>query len=191
MLCGECPDGWARDDYPELCSRCPDDPVSAVTAAPLQHKRQIVVATALRGTLVRTTSCYSSPPLSACRHLLAHRMSNSDGSSQRRLHQDGPELRSSGDGGNGGCQGRNQAAHEHDPCLGARFVMRDAFVLVDSLSTAAARCWDPVAGSMCLARICSQDRQGAALLEAFQFCPALRVLLALPNGVCHLKLLSI
>lgn len=31
MLCGECPDGWARDDYPELCSRCPDDPVSAVT----------------------------------------------------------------------------------------------------------------------------------------------------------------
>ena len=46
MLCGECPDGWARDDYPELCSRCPDDPVSAVTAAPLQCTPQIIVATA-------------------------------------------------------------------------------------------------------------------------------------------------
>ena len=35
LLCGECPNNWARDGYPELCSRCPNNPASAVTAAPL------------------------------------------------------------------------------------------------------------------------------------------------------------
>ena len=33
VLCGHCPDGFARDSYPDYCQICPDDPGSVLAAA--------------------------------------------------------------------------------------------------------------------------------------------------------------
>lgn len=35
MLCGECPAGFARDNYPELCQPCPDEASSMLVAMTL------------------------------------------------------------------------------------------------------------------------------------------------------------
>ncbi|CAE7817681.1 Scube1 [Symbiodinium microadriaticum] len=63
VLCGECPDHWARDDYPELCRKCPPDSAGDLSFAVLSDIGQKVFLNFVVAAMAATAAVKGSAKL--------------------------------------------------------------------------------------------------------------------------------